>query len=178
MAKTTITEALAELPTIAKRIKKKQDFVLGYLYRQGAVRDPHEKDGGSPALIAQELQAISDLSERVVAIRRAIAKANAETTITIGSTTKSIADWLTWRREIAPQRQQFYNEIFSKLSMMRNQALQKGLAVMEKDQGYSLDFVININEKGLGDESEAIIETLGVLDGQLSLKNATTLIDI
>lgn len=58
MAQTTITEALAEIPTIEKRIEKKSEFILNYLYRQSAVRDPHEKDGGSSTLIHRELQAI------------------------------------------------------------------------------------------------------------------------
>ena len=39
----TITEALAEVPTITKRIAKKQQTVIDYLSRPSAVRDPHEK---------------------------------------------------------------------------------------------------------------------------------------
>ncbi len=54
MAKLTITEALAEIPTIEKRIEKKREFILNYLYRQSSVRDPHEKDGGSTVLIVRE----------------------------------------------------------------------------------------------------------------------------
>ena len=37
----TITEALAEVPTIGKRIAKKQQFVQDFLARQAIVRDPH-----------------------------------------------------------------------------------------------------------------------------------------
>ena len=63
MSKTTITEALAEIPTIQKRIKAKQDFILGYLYRQSTTRDPHEGSGGSATLISRELQAIGDCNK-------------------------------------------------------------------------------------------------------------------
>ena len=47
----TITEALAEIPTIEKRITKKQEFITNYLFRVSSTRDPHEKDGGSAELI-------------------------------------------------------------------------------------------------------------------------------
>jgi hypothetical protein len=67
----TITEALAEVPTISKRIAKKQQFVLDFLSRQNGVRDPHEKDGGSVTLIQQNLQGIADLESRLIAIRSA-----------------------------------------------------------------------------------------------------------
>ena len=40
------------------------------------------------------------------------------------------------------------------------------------------DVVINLDEKALADELEGIETTLGTLDGQLSLKNATTVITV
>jgi len=107
MSEITITEALAEIPTIEKRIEKKEEFILNYLYRQSSVRDPHEKDGGSNVLITREKQAIADLQLRLIKIRSAIQKANSENSITIGAQTKTITDWLTWRREIAPKQQRF-----------------------------------------------------------------------
>ena len=136
MAQTTITEALAEIPTIEKRIEKKSEFILNYLYRQSAVRDPHEKDGGSSTLIHRELQAIHDLQERIIKIRSAIQKANAENTITILKETKSIVDWLTWRREVAPEQQSFLKEMTSKINAMRQQAIRQGVGVT--DNGWFL----------------------------------------
>ncbi|MFA5152932.1 MAG: hypothetical protein WC554_10255, partial [Clostridia bacterium] len=100
MSKITITEALAEVPTISKRIEKKQEFIRSFLSRQSAVRDPHEKDGGSSVLIQRELQGIKDLQQRLIDIRSAIQNANAENVITVEGTTQTIADWLTWRREV------------------------------------------------------------------------------
>ena len=40
------------------------------------------------------------------------------------------------------------------------------------------DIVVNINEKELAEQAEALEEVLGSLDGQLSLKNATIYIDV
>jgi hypothetical protein len=175
----TITEALAEIPTISKRIEKKQEFIKSYLFRQSAVRDPHEKDGGSSVLIQRELQGIKDLQQRIIDIRSAIQEANAKHEITIEGVTRTIADWLTWRREIASGEQSFTKSLFSQLQQIRQQAQQKGVNVLTSDKGeFSADFVININEKELADKLENLEIVLGTLDGQLSLKNATILIEL
>ena len=171
----TITEALAEVPTIAKKVSKKQQFVQDFLSRPAAVRDPHEKDGGSAELIRRELQAIADNEQRLIAIRSGIAQSNAVTKITIGTTTRTVADWLTWRREIAPTQQMRLNGMANTLRTLRNKAQQQGVKVAENPEGFT-DYIININERDLADQIEALETTLGALDGQLSLKNATTTI--
>lgn len=178
MAIITITEALAEIPTIEKRIEKKNQFILNYLYRQSSVRDPHEKEGGSNVLISRELQAIHDLQERIIKIRAAIQKANSENTITVGNETRSIVDWLAWRREIASKQQQFLQEMMNKINGMRQEALRQGVGVTNKDAGFSSDYVVNLNERELADNIESLENVLGTLDGQLSLKNATISIDL
>lgn len=176
--KITITEALAEIPTIEKRIDKKREFILNYLYRQAVIRDPLEKDGGSPEIIKRETQAITDLWKRAIAIRAAIQRANLENMITVENDTRTITDWLTWRREVAPKQQQFLANINSKLVQMRAQANKQGVGVKETDSGFSADYIVNINEKSLAEEIEKTETILGILDGQLSLKNATITIDI
>lgn len=178
MTEITITEALAEIPTIEKRITKKREFVLNYLYRQSSVRDPHEKDGGSNVLIAREKQAIADLESRLVTIRSVIQKANSENVITIGNQTRTIVDWLTWRREIAPTQREFLQDLIDKINEMRKLAARQGVSVSEKDPGFSSDYLVNINERKLAEEIEELETTLGTLDGQLSLKNATIKIDL
>jgi hypothetical protein len=118
----TITEALAEIKTIQKRIVKKQESVSGFLFRQDLARDPLEAQGGSKAHIAAERQAIADLSARVVRIRAEIQKANANTTVTIAGITRSISDWLVWRREVAPGAKAFTNTLRQTLGNIRQQA--------------------------------------------------------
>ena len=178
MTKITITEALAEVPTIQKRIEKKQEFISSYLFRQSVVRDPHEKDGGTSVLIEREMQAIKDLQDRLIAIRAAVQKSNHENKITVADKTRTIADWLTWRREIAESQRYFYNRIVSKLREMRQDAMRKGIQVSDKDAGFSPDYIVNINEKELAEKIENLENVLGTLDGQLSLKNATIMIDV
>jgi hypothetical protein len=180
VAKITITEALAEIKTIGKRVQSKQAFVSGYVFRQDMLRDPLENQGGSKAAIQAERQSIADLESRVVRIRAAIYRANTETVVTIGNVARSIADWLVWRREVAPNAKQFVAQIRGAVNSARTQATQKGLAVRAADaaQGSPNDVVVNVDEKALADEAEALETVLGTLDGQLSLKNATTFVEV
>src|SRR5579863_1653454 len=66
MRQLTITEALAEIKTINKRLESKRESVRNYIARDVRVRDPLEKEGGSAEFIKRERQAIIDLEERIV----------------------------------------------------------------------------------------------------------------
>ncbi len=176
----TITEALAELKTLGKRIEKKREFVGGYLARQDGIKDPLEKEGGSATVIARERQAIADLELRHVAIRTAIQRVNQATPITVLDTTKTIAEWLTWRKEIASGQQSFVNKIRQTVMAARGEAQKKGFGVVLTAEvaKQPTDFVINVDESALAKEAETLENILGTLDGQLSLKNATVMIDV
>lgn len=175
----TITEALAELKVIEKQIVKKRELVLTHLMRHEMVRDPLQKDGGSVPVIARERQSMNDLVERRVAIRRAIAAANAATTITVEGTTRSIADWLTWRRDEAPGQRSFLTTLRQNIDRTRQQAMQKGVAMAATaEAAKSGDMIVNIDEGELARAAEALEVTLERLDGQLSLKNATVTVEI
>lgn len=180
MAKTTITEALAELKTIAKRIEKKREFVLGYIGRRALNRDPLEKEGGAVQMLASERQAIHDLQERTVSIRRAVQGANEATKITVEGETRSIADWLVWRREVAPQRKALLEAIRGGINTARNEAKKTDSRMVEReaDATDSKDVIIHLSESDLARDIEKMETILGTLDGQLSLKNATVTITI
>jgi hypothetical protein len=179
MAQITITEALAELKTIDKRIAKKREFVLTYLLRQEMFKDPLEKDGGSVSAIKRETQSIHDLEERKIVIRRAIQQANERNTVTVNKQARSIADWLVWRREVAPVYQQFLANLRSKIEQARVEAARRGAGVSgSAEAAKPTDVIVNVNEQELAREIEALEDILGTLDGQLSLKNATLLIEV
>jgi hypothetical protein len=175
----TITEALAEIKTIGKRIEKKRQFVNSFLYRQDAFRDPLEAQGGSRAAIIAERQSITDLEERVVILRRAIQQANERTVVTVGGNARTVADWLVWRREISAGQTAFINTLRSNINSVRAASLQKGFALKQPgDQATAgNDVVMNVDERALAQESEALEALLGALDGQLSLKNATVTVE-
>lgn len=178
----TITEALAEIKTVGKRIAKKREAISGYVARQDNLKDPLAADGGSVEFIKRERQAIADLEARIVTLRAQIAAANAQTTVTVEGDTHSVADWLTWRREVAPGQQQFLNGLRSGLDNVRKQVAAKGLgivnatATVNTSEVKPTDVWVNISEKDLAAEIEHLETVLGGLDGQLSLTNATTTI--
>lgn len=176
----TITEALAEIKTIQKRIAKKREGIGPYLARQEAMKDPLEGEGGSVEFVRRERQAVADLEARIIELRQKIANANAATTLTVAGQTRSIADWLTWRREVAPGQQQFLRTLQGSIQNVRAQAQQKGLgvvsAVAQVGDAKPNDVLVNISEVELAGEVDALEDALGTLDGQLSLKNATTVI--
>lgn len=176
----TITEALAELKTIQKRLEKKREYVLSFLARQDGIKDPLEKDGGSVEVISRERQAITDLETRHVAIRTAIQKVNQTTLIMVGETTKTIAEWLTWRKEIASGAQSFIAKMRQMILQARTQAQQKGWAARGATETAQqpTDVLINADEAALAAEAESYEYILGTLDGQLSLKNATVIIEV
>lgn len=177
----TITEALAEIKTIGKRLEKKKLFVQGYLWRQEGLKDPLAKEhGDSQTAIKSERQAVRDLQKRIIQIRTAIQKANTDTILTVADTTQTMAEWLIWKREVAPDHQQFLRDISNRLQQMRTDVQRKGLSVVNtSDLAKSpQDMIVNIDEHELAQEIEKLEEVLGNLDGQLSLKNATVMVEV
>lgn len=173
----TITEALAEIKTISKRVGKKHQFVLDNLLRPEVVKDPLEKQGGTPKAIEQEMQAISDLESRLVKIRVAIQESNRYTMLKVENVERSITDWLAWRKEIAPHRQNFINGLRKHINANRANWFTKA-SRDQNDAAAVAGITVNYDETLLAREAEEIEKILGILDGQLSLKNATTTISI
>lgn len=176
---TTITEALAEIKTIEKRITSKQEFVRNYMIRVETLKDPFEKDGGSEKAVNSELQALSDLEERLVTLRLAIQTANEKTEVTVNGEVRSIADWLVWRRDVAPIRERFLFELRSRLSAAREGVRRQNVNYIGNPQpDKPIDIVVNLDETALNKDLEQIKDILGQLDGQLSVKNATVMVSI
>jgi hypothetical protein len=186
MSKITITEALQEIKTIGNRLNKKRDSVAAYVGRDARVLDPLMKDGGAPAFIAGERQAINDLEKRIVSIRTAIQRSNLASNLSIGQITKTVAEWLTWRREISKDQKTFLDHLVKGIAKIRTDTQMKGGRVVGTavaiTEGMGANdppqIIINIDERELIRQQEELEETLGTLDGKLSLFNATTVIDV
>lgn len=173
----TITEALAEIKTVLKRIQSKRDFVTQYMYRFDHIKDPLEKDGGAEKAVAEALQSIKDLEDRIVQLRMAIQKANEDNSVTIEDVSMSIANWLIWRREVAPEREQFIFNLRQTLNRVRQQT-KTSYTYPNTTSEKPSDIIVNVNEKELSVEAEKMKKILGELDGQLSLKNATIMLEV
>lgn len=179
----TITEGLADIKILTKRIEKKRQHILGFIARPEAMRDPLQPQGGSVEMIRREQQAVHDLEERIVEIRRLISHANNQSTITIRGETRSIFDWLTWRKEVAQATTRYLTTMRTQIDTIRRNAQQRGaktvsaLAVNVNQDLKPEDVLVNVDEDALAKQIEDHEAKLGVLDGQLSLKNATIQID-
>jgi len=171
----TITEALAEIKTLVKRIQSKREFIETYQFRIDSLKDPLDKDGGSAKAVSEAQQAVSDLEKRIVLLRSKIAEANSSNTITLEGTELSIENWLIWRREIAPGQERFLNALATRLNNARSQILGQKVSWggTKTSEDKQVDLVVNLDEAKLNSDKEKIKNILGQLDGQLSLKNAT-----
>lgn len=179
MPKTTITEVLAEIKLIGNKVAKKQEFILNYLMRQNNFVDPLGDSGGSRKVLESELQAVTDLLSRKVLIRKVIHFANANSELTLGGETRLIADWLVWRREVAPLEKILLDQIRAKIAQGRQQAANAkiGFVAADKTPEGPSDLLVNLSERKVCERAEKLQEVLDQLDGQLSLKNATTYVE-
>lgn len=169
MSKLTITEALAEIKTVTKRIENKRQFVNSSFAMDSRLRDPYEESGGVKKKLREELQAIGDLEQRLVDLRMAIARANSTTQLTIGKRSRTVSEWLIWRREVAPATTRFYK------------GLQAGIANAVKhkfDPNENASVVVVADQAHITETIEDIDAILGELDGKLSLLNATTFVEL
>lgn len=174
----TITEGLAEVKTITARILKRQEAVLRYLARDARLRDPLEAEGGSVEFVRRERQAVGDLGERLVRIRTAIQVANQTVDLTVAGKTRTVAEWLNWRRELSATQKAFLGQLANTMTQARAQAAKQGTRVTGEADAKPGDFIIALSETELAREIEEIETILGELDGKLSLMNATHSIDL
>lgn len=187
MAAMTITEGLAELKTIQARINKKRQNLLPYVAHESKFRDPMENKGGSAEFIRAERQSIEDLEKRFVAIRTSIQKKNLEVQLTVAGIVRTVAEWLTWKREIAEGQNMFLSQISSSIGVVRQRVTggaNRALAAVAANASVSTgsepasQVTVHVDEKVLYSEQEQMATILGELDGKLSLFNATQSIDV
>ena len=179
--KITITEALAELKLIAKKITKKEEIVMQNLVRYEHLPDAFKEQGGSEKYISSEIQSIADLRDRFVQIRAKIAELNYITTVTIEGKTRTITEWLAWKREIAASEISFYKNIYMKTksqvdSMNRQPKVVPSPTNQEEPQLAKL--IVNVDMGAAVKKDQGVSDLLEKLDGVLSLKNATLTIDL
>lgn len=174
--KITITEGLAEIKLITNKLVTKRAFVLANLVRAKHLIDPL---GDSEKAMDSELQAIMDLEKRFVTIRSAIAQANIHTSITINEVTKTIFDWLSWKREISAKSKEFMGNVQANLKHHIDKAITAPQAYKDDAGAVKLtEIVTNVSYQKMQETLIRFQEVLDKLDGQLSLKNATILIEI
>ncbi len=181
--KVSITEALAEANNgklIDKKIASETQFVQQFIFRQEAVLDRLTKDGGEEKVVSAKMQSINDLFERKISILSSIKRANAENAITIHGTSRTIEEWLIIKQYVANPRMQYIRSLIQKIDEARNLAQRNGGQITDSKSAaqFSANVIVNVDETKLRDELTKLQETMDILDGQLSLKNATIKIEV
>jgi hypothetical protein len=179
MAQITITEALSEINLIKKKIQAKQSKIQGMLTQVEHLPDPWAQLGGAQIVIKQEYQSICDLQYRLQLLRTGISAVNLQNEITIGQFIKTIHNWLIWKREIYKSHEQFIRVVNSAVKSYIDQA-SKSPQVYKDDTG-NVQLVktkVNIEYPEWQRYEQELMEINEKLDGQLSLKNATILIEV
>lgn len=176
--KMTVTEALAEIKLIEKKIAKKEETVRAHLSRYENTPDPFQSvSGGSKAAVQAEVQSVKDLREKLVRIRGAIATANIENTVTVGEATRNIYDWLTWKREIANKERDFYQAIHTTLKLQLDTNAQRPNVYKDETGVVQVAKLIpNVDYAEFLTRHQKLTDMIETVDGKLSLKNATILI--
>jgi hypothetical protein len=177
--KITITEALAELNLIDKKITKKNQFITDNLYRYSHQTDIYKNDGGAKKLIEQEKQSIKDLENRKEKIRAGILKANMDNTIKIDKEKKTIYEWLVWKREIAANQINRLKDFYNSLNKANND-FKTSPKFYKNEEGENIisELIPHMDLNELQKEFEEKQEIYDKLDGLLSLKNATIVIEL
>lgn len=175
MESMTITEALAEIKLITKKVAKKREVIQGHLTRYEHLADPYAASGGSAQMIKEEIQSVGDLEDKLVRIREAISKANLETQVTVEGETRSIYGWLAWRREVAEESKNSFTRWYSGAANALKAAGERPQVTKEEATGitFLVKLVGNVDLKDLAQKAERVTTMVQRLDGLLSLKNAT-----
>jgi len=178
----TISEALAELKILGDRLAMNAKFVLDHVARDERQRDPFEREQSTAAAqIAQRMDSSRDLRARAVALRRAIALKNFEVRVEIEGVTRSVGEWLIWRREIAKGYGAELAALVGHIERLQSTVAQQNLRMRTDNTGSSGEPVRLALMLGLA-ELQTLREqhqsTLGVLDGRLRVVNATTTIEV
>ena len=178
MEKMTITEALSEINLIKKKLEKKKQNVLVNLVRAKHIKDPLESEGGSKVYASREVQSITDLQKRLVDIKTAIAIANISTELTISGRTKTIFNWLIWKRDVSDDSLKFTRNIHSQIKNSMDQNTRGPTIYKDStDKTQLVEFEYSLDYASALKEEQEIQDIIEKLDGQLSLKNATVVLE-
>lgn len=176
MATLTITEALQQIKTSLARIASKRGEVTSRVAQDSRMVDPLQNQGGTREFIKAALQSVQDLEKRIVALRVGINQANLNSSVEINGDSRTVAEWLVWKRELVSNQQTFFVQVSRNIQTGRNNA---GTANRTLQAGAApVDVTVFIDERKFAADTEHLNEVLSVLDGRLSAFNATHTIEV
>ena len=185
MADLTVTEGLAEIKLTHKKLASVTENARQYVVHPASQLDPLAKSGGSTKYIKEQLDSLNGLSDYLVQLRSAIAASNMGTLFTIRGVTKTVQQWLEWKREAGPKKLEALHEILEKIQTSREDAARhaaissaRSSAVVQQATILPEGVTVNLDESALLKEIQELEELLAVIDGQLNQVNAQTKIKL
>ena len=181
MERMTVTEALAEIELIEKKVEKKAAVIMANLSRYEHQNDPYVKeDDGASGMLKREYQSMQDHWGRLIKFREAIAKANVDNSITVEGITKSISQWLAWKRDVQDDHITHLANIVKTVeaAIKEDDRSPKVMRNAETNATHLAKLVWNVQLPDVRKQQEHLLTIKEKLDGQLSLKNATIVVSI
>lgn len=169
----TIQVAMSEIKTIAKRFTAKKTVVTENCCRPSYMTDMLEKEGGATEFIRREMQSATDLHARLLKLRVAVQRKNTEAALTVAGKSRVVAEWLTWRKEVAAQSKSFWADIVQKTNATKQQVERQQLP-----SGQAATLTLHYDFAAATKALDDIEKQLGELDGALSVFNATNTVTI
>lgn len=166
-----IIEALKELPLIDKKLEKNNALIVSYAASvdAGTVHNGlkfasvEEQTNQVAALI----QSSEDLVARKAKIRKALAKTNATMVVAIGAKTKTITEWIEYRKGGLAALQSAY-------SRLKDDHVANEVRNVKFDGTQGIKIVRHYDEANRNAKLNEILELATKIDTTLETVNATT----
>jgi len=165
-----LTQALAEKKLIVKKIKSKYEQLESVIARKANEIDPYADDGGAEEYAHSILQSINDLQERYVSLVSATHAANASNSVTIGQTTRSIAEWIVYKGDLLSLHTRGMYGVGHRISVEK-QEVDSTNRSRSKDDMIDLTYAIPL--ANIADMNNILDTLASNIDSHLSIANAT-----
>lgn len=164
-----LIEALKELPLIEKKVARNVEKLREYASAvdNGKVDLKFSTEALQRKEIESLLQSSNDLANRADKLRRAIALTNANTNVTIKGETRTILEWISFRRNTFQLR-------LSALQALSDTASTQQMRNTPVDPAVGIRVVRFYDEKNKNEKIEDLHNLYDAVDSTLEIVNATT----
>ena len=166
MDKMKLIEAMKELKLIVAKISRNREETIKYSSGLSNEKPVFETEKAQSEYVARLIQSTEDLVKRYLDLKSAIEYTNLKTKVTIHGETRSISEWLVYKRNLAGIRHHAYQAANDSVALGRKS---KDAAALKDVQ-----IVRYYDEAVMNAKLRNLIEILGSLDGTLEVINATT----
>jgi len=202
--KLTVTEAIAKVKVLEKRIKKeKQKLEVGKIVK--AIEVGNQENKNYVKELEAKFQSINDLADNYMKLKAKIAESNASTKIKVGNMEMTVVEALERKNKLSDEINFWegllssYNELIDRVEYNNERVLETINQMLEakfsgesktsakdavelKEQLYNADKYTLLTSdkvvKGIKNKVDELTEFAEQIDTKLSIVNATTYIEV